>query len=158
MAKTILVFPARLLAKAHVAGYTRKDGAFVREHDDKRKATPRAKKASTAKTAVKTNNEGWGFHGEASNSYIRKKYDPDFDHGHASESDINEARAHADRMFQGAADHLVQAKHFDNHEQARDYLDSRNGRHLHDSSDDGEISGVKWLAKDVANYKKKLPA
>lgn len=33
---TLIVFPE--LLKAHVAGYTRKDGVFVKEHDDKRAA------------------------------------------------------------------------------------------------------------------------
>lgn len=36
MSKTLIVFPA--LLKAHIGSYTRKDGTFVKEHDDKRQA------------------------------------------------------------------------------------------------------------------------
>lgn len=45
---TLIVFPD--LLKAHVSGYTRSDGAFVQEHDDKRKA---AAQKPTTPDAVK---------------------------------------------------------------------------------------------------------
>jgi hypothetical protein len=43
MSTTLIIFPD--LLKAHVSSYTRKDGAFVKEHDDKRQA---AKPGATA--------------------------------------------------------------------------------------------------------------
>lgn len=161
MSKSLVVFPARLgadvMAKANVAGYTRKDGVFVKEHDSG-KAAKKPKASSSSKggvPATKTENEGWGFHGGASESYLREKHGPDFDHSNASSKDISDARAHADKKFQGAADHLVQAKHFDNHEQARDFLDSRYGRHSHDElGPDGDISKNRWLGHYVKLHKK----
>lgn len=47
--KKLLVVPA--LLKAHVQSYTRKDGTFVKEHDDKRQAAKSAAKADLSHPA-----------------------------------------------------------------------------------------------------------
>lgn len=163
MSKTLIVFPARLgadvMAKSHVAGYTRKDGVFVKEHDSGRKATKSrktaaAKPSSGATPVTKTKNEGWGFHGGALSQYVRDNHGPD-----ASESDSQEihnaAYAYADKKFSEAAHSLVQNGHFDTHAQARDYLDSSYGRHSHDElGDDGDISKTRWIGRYVEKHKK----
>jgi hypothetical protein len=147
MSKTFLVFPA--LLKAHVKSYTRKDGAFVQEHDDKRQAAA----PNPAAPEVRTRNSDFGFHGEAVTHHLRSKLGPDNYYSDAKESDLIEANSAAKKKFSAAANHLVQAGHFDSHDAARDYLDSKSGRHLHNAAPDGDISKVGWLAKDVKNHK-----
>lgn len=242
MAKKLTVVPA--LLKAHIQSYTRKDGAYVKEHDDKRQATaktphlgagakalrasskdgdldhwhnqvaadmmaagdhkalsrhlksmdtaardhvlehihpdhheglgftplnkqrsvdaynkkfPDKKPAAPTAPETKTNNESFGFHGEAVTAHLRKKHGPEDYYDKASEGDWKEAHQAAAKRFSDTAHHLVQAGHFANHEQARDYLDSTHGRHLHDGATfhNGDVSKVSWLAKDVSHYKKK---
>lgn len=162
------------LAKAHVGSFTRKDGTFVKEHDNGRQAAapkpaagraagkaPAAKKVVARKEAatapaVKPKNEGHGFHGEAENEHLRQKHGPDEYHLRASQSDREEANAAAHKRFGEAAGKLVAGGHFDSHEKAGEYLDSRHGRHLHDAASEhgGDVSKVPWLSKDVARYKK----
>lgn len=159
MSKTLIVFPARLgadvMVKSHVAGYTRKDGVFIKEHDSGKTAKSNARTSAGSKVPVtKTKNEGWGFHGGAVSQYVRDNHGPD-----ASESDSQEihnaAHAHADKKFSEAAHSLVQNGHFDTHAQARDYLDSSYGRHSHDElGDDGDISKTRWIGRYVGKHKK----
>lgn len=120
-----------------------------------KKAAPKAKPA--AAPAAKTQNEGYGYHGEALNQHIRDTHGEDTYHGSLTEAQHNAAYAAAAKKFGEAAQKLVDGGHFENTDQARDYLDATNGRHLHDGATfhGGDISKVKWLAKDVADYKKK---
>lgn len=118
----------------------------------------KAKKAPKQKAKVKVNtqNEGYGFHGEALAQSVRDKHGPDKspydlpEHEQLLHGDI------ANKRFSEAANKLVQGGHFPDHEQARDYLDSTHGRHLHDGATmhGGDITKVPWLAADVAHYKK----
>lgn len=118
-----------------------------------------AKKAAAPKDspAAKTQNEGYGYHGEALNQHIRDTHGEDTYHGSLTEVQHNAAYAAADKKFGEAAQKLVDGGHFGSTDEARDYLDSTHGRHLHDGATfhGGDISKVKWLAKDVADYKKK---
>lgn len=115
-----------------------------------------AKAKSSVPGPVKSKNEGNGFHGEASNAHLRKKYGPDDYYDKASQSDNKEAAEHASRHFADAAHKLVEGGHFESHDKAGEYLDSRHGRHLHDaaSAHGGDVSKVPWLSKDVARFKK----
>jgi hypothetical protein len=143
--KKLTVVPA--LLKAHVSAFTRKDGTYVAEHDDKRQG------AAPAAPKVQTRNEGYGFHGEAYQHHLRETVGGEDYFTDAKEKDHVDARAAADTKFSNTAHQLVQAGHFNNHDDARDYLDSRSGRHLHDEAPDGDISKVGWIAKDVKNQK-----
>lgn len=149
----LFVVPA--LLKAHVQSYTRKDGTFVKEHDDTRQAAAPKAAGMSKKAApeVMSRNTDYGFHGEAVNHHLRSKLGPDNYYSDAKESDHIEARNAAKKKFSEAAHSLVQAGHFKTHDEARDYLDSKSGRHLHNSAPDGNITKVGWLAKDVKNYK-----
>ncbi len=135
----------------HKAGYTE-----LKDHGD---LSPVSKKAlaAPAAPAIETQNEGYGFHGEAYNQHLRDKLGPDNYYGAAKESDHVAAGKTAAKRFDEAAKHLVSAGHFGSLEEARDYLDSTHGRHLHDAatSTGGDISKVSWLAKDVAAYKRR---
>lgn len=112
--------------------------------------------SSENKPAIRSNNEGQGFHGEAMDAHIREQHGPDTYHGSLSEKDHTAAVEAGHKKFAEAADHLVSAGHFENHDQAREYLDSKHGRHLHDGASfhGGDISKVAWLKKDVADFKK----
>jgi hypothetical protein len=136
-----------VLAKARVNGYTRKDGTFVKEHVDSRaEQTPE----------TMTQNDGYGYHGEALHQSVREKHGPDQSPYTLSESGYRAHSLDAQRRFSEAAHKLVRAGHFPDHDQARDYLDSKHGRHLHDGATfhDGDISKVPWLANDVHAYKR----
>ena len=58
------------------------------------------------------------------------------------------------------ANHLVKEGHFDKHEHAVRYLDSRDGRHLHDAmghdSAASDATNVPWIAKSTKAFKKTL--
>lgn len=160
MSKSLVVFPARLgadvMAKANVAGYTRKDGVFVKDHDSGKTAKkPKARSSSKGGVPVtKTENEGWGFHGEAMSRHVTDNHGPDVDR-YASQEIHSAALAHAGKKFSEAAHSLVQNGHFDTHEQARDFLDSRYGRHSHDElGPDGDINKNRWLSHYVKLHKK----
>lgn len=90
-------------------------------------------------SSIRTNNDGYGFHGEA---------------GAAGQD--------ADAAFAKAADHLVAKKHFPTHDAARDFLDSTHGRHLHDElthhTEDSDLSKMpdEDLTRAVLTYKKRL--
>lgn len=112
-------------------------------------AAPAKKPAVT----VRTRNESHGFHGEAYSHHLRQKHGPDNYISNATEQDHVAARAHAEKLFSNTANKLVQAGHFEKPEDARDYLDSKSGRHFHNEAPDGDINKVSWLAKDVKNYK-----
>lgn len=122
---------------------------MVQSHDNGRQAAAQ----KPAAPAVRTRNEANGFHGEAYSHFLRKKHGPDNYMDAASEQDHIDAKAHAGKKFSEAAHSLVQAGHFGNHDEARDYLDSTSGRHLHNEAGDGDVSKVGWVAKDVKNKK-----
>ena len=94
------------LTKSHVSGYTKKDGTVVQEHEDSR-----SKK-------IITNNEGYGYHGEA---YMAPR-----EHGMGEHSS-----SIADEHFHEAAKAVMKHGNVDATD-ARNYLDSAFGRHLHD--------------------------
>lgn len=123
----------------------------------KKPAKPAAPAKKPAAPAIKTQNEGYGFHGEAMSQHIRDKHGAGTYHGDLSEKDYNEAKEAGHKKFAEAADKLVSGGHFGSHEEARDYLDSTHGRHLHDGASfhGGDVSKVPWLAKDVKSYKGK---
>lgn len=122
---------------------------------EKMHGKPAAKEEAAPETMP--NNEGYGFHGEAATAHLKAKYGNDDYYGKATEQDHYEADQAANKKFSDMAHHLVKNGHFDNHEQARDYLDSTHGRHLHDGATfhGGDATKVQWLGKDVAAYKKK---
>ncbi len=135
----------------HKAGYTE-----LKHHHELSPVSAKAAAKGSA-PAVETQNEGYGFHGEAYNQHLSDKLGPDNYYSAAKESDHVEAGKAAAKRFDDAAKHLVSAGHFGSPEEARDYLDSTHGRHLHDAatSTGGDISKVSWLAKDVAAYKRR---
>lgn len=102
---------------------------------------------------VKSQNEDWGYHGEAYSQYIGERGSDPIS---VTERQHNAAMKHAGEKFSDAANYLVDAGHFDKHDDARDFLDSKSGRHLHDGATfhDGDISKVQWLGKQVKDYKK----
>lgn len=112
-----------------------------------------------AKVKVETKNEGRGFHGEALAQSVMDKHGSE-----QSPYDLpeHEQRLHRDvahKRFSEAANKLVDGGHFASHDEARDYLDSTHGRHLHDaavnySPKDLDITKVSWLANDVKHFKK----
>ena len=116
-------------------------------------------KAAKPKTGdapeTKSQNEDWGFHGEAITQHLKDKHGPENYYRNATEQDHKDAKSAASKKFSDAAHKLVQAGHFDKHEQARDYLDATHGRHLHDAAPDGDVAKVPWLAKDVKSFKRK---
>ena len=138
-----------VLAKAHVKSYVRKDGVAVKEHDDRRAA------AAAKPAMVKTQNEGRGYHGEAMDDHVRRTHGDDAFLGSLSEAHTQAAYAAADQKFHEAATKLVSDGHFDKHDDARDFLDSRMGRHLHDGATfhGGDIGKVPWLGKEVKRFK-----
>lgn len=151
--------PRALFMKAHVSSYTTKKGTFVPEHDDKRAAATPKPAASSGYKRVKTNNEGNGFHGEASEQYFREKHGVDHDSGGLPESEHIAARKHADDKFSEVANNLVKHGVVKDHESAQKYLDSTSGRHLHDSlprAKDGKGTAsysnaheIPWIKKDA---------
>lgn len=155
MKKSILLFGApgassdiEALTKAHVGGYTRKDGTYVQEHEDGRQAAQSA-------PATESKNKDYGFYGEALNQHIRDKHGDGAFHGDLSSDQMAAAHKAASKRFSDTAHHLVSAGHFKTHEEARNYLDSKHGRHLHDGATfhGGDVSKVPWLKKDVADHK-----
>lgn len=154
--KPVLLFGAagasdavEALTKARVKGYTRSDGTYVPEHQDSR--------TEAQAPVTESRNTEWGFHGEAVRQHIRDKHGADVHEGSLSPENQKAAHNEAAKRFSDTANHLVQAGHFASHEEARDYLDSTHGRHLHDAATmhGGDASKVPWLKKDVADYKKK---
>jgi hypothetical protein len=143
-----------------------KKPAFGSGHDgpafngEKNGPSPAAKarfdKAAGKAQVAKTKNAGNGFHGEALNAHLRNKHGSDNYYSSSSQEEQKSASAHADKRFAAAAQKLVEDGHFESHEKAGEYLDSRHGRHLHDgaSAHGGDVSKVPWLKKDVAHFKK----
>lgn len=146
------------LTKAQVKGYTRSDGTYVKPHTTSRpaakpKASASKRGGAKAKAApvVRSNNEGYGFFGSAYDSYRRETYGDDQYVPNGKGGEANDAVA---RSFSRVANELVDAGHFDNHDHARDYLDSSHGRHLGDEiGHKGSIHDVKWLPKSVQKFK-----
>lgn len=123
----------------------------------------RALKEAPAKTApaevapvkVATKNEGYGYHGAAMDAHRAEKFGVDGDL--KTEADHVEQRKVADQAFSRVADKLVKDGHFSSHEEAGNYLDSRDGRHVGDEiGHKGDPSSVSWLARSVARHKKEL--
>lgn len=102
--------------------------------------------AGSAKPTIKTGNEGYGFHGEASMA--------------ARQAGSKTPTEDAGKRFSNAAHHLVDKGHFKTHEEARDFLDSTVGRHMHDElmshTKDSDLSKLPAdrLARNVNWYKK----
>lgn len=132
-----------LFLKSTVRSYTRKSGVVVAAHE----------RGPAPKTA--TANEGYGFHGEALHHVVRAKHGPEKSPYDLPEKEYGEANEVASKKFSDTAHSLVSGGHFESHEQARDYLDSVHGRHLHDSATfhDGDATKVPWLKRDIENYK-----
>lgn len=106
--------------------------------------------ATPAKHNVRTENEGYGYHGEAMGHHGRLsvKGDPDRDWGRQSEGVYQTIKAKADNEFAAAANHLVEKGHFSDHQEAGRFLDSRIGRHMADSA--SRASGGRSISlKDV---------
>lgn len=108
---------AQIMAKARVSAYTRKDGAFVPEHDRKVKASAKpAGKSSGGPKAVHSVNKGNGFFGTLDmNSQAagnRIPYDQ------------------IEKIFTEAAHHLVDNGYKPDLAAAREFLDGKYGRHL----------------------------
>lgn len=145
-----------LLVKARVKAHTRKDGTFVQAYDNSRTASiSGSTKPVRSSPTVRTKNDTYGFYGEASNQYLREKLGADDWLNAATEKDWLNARKAADKKFAMAASTLVSEGYFKSAEEARDYLDSKSGRHLHDAAPDGNITSVPWLEKDISHYKKR---
>lgn len=125
-----------------------------------RKPKPKPEPAAAPSAEVKTKNESDGYHGEAMAQYMRDTHGEDGYHGDLSPDQSKAASDAAHKKFSDAAHSLVSGGHFGSHDEARDYLDSKHGRHLHDGATfhGGDISKVAWLGKDVAAYKKKAGA
>lgn len=103
---------------------------------------------------VTTKNEGYGFHGAATDSH-RHATAKDADNPTSDERTLSEAAGH--KAFSQAANDLVEQGHFDSHNEARDFLDSRIGRHLGDAAGhDTSVKTVSWLKSAVKDYKKSL--
>lgn len=100
---------------------------------------------------AKTQNEGYGFHGEARNSHLQANVGENYDR-EATEAQHVAAKGHADKQFAEAANHLVDKGHFKDHDEATKFLDSKSGRHLHNETD-GDLSKSKWLPSMVKHYK-----
>lgn len=141
--------------------FDKRDGG-VSKHDSKEAAfahikgkhAPKAEKKPAA-VDVKSGNEGYGYHGEAMHEHIRTKHGEEKGIGSLSEKDYNAATEAGHKKFAEAAGKLVDGGHFGSHDEAKGYLDSKHGRHLHDGATfhDGDINKVAWLKKDVSDYK-----
>jgi len=98
-----------------------------------------APKPAAPRPAIKTDNEGYGFHGEARAMHERMSRG---DRSGGSEK-------YAADSFSAAANHLLDKGHFKTPEHARDFLDSTYGRHLHDA--------LSFHAKDSSDLSKMPP-
>lgn len=146
---------------AHADSKSEVKGLREKYEKSQQKAEPKKRRVAVTKKpkakTIKTENEGYGFHGEAQNQHFKEKHGPEYDYGKMGENDWKESREAADASFSDAANKLVDAGHFDSHEDARDYLDSRSGRHLHNEAFDrhgGDVTKVGWLAKDAKKFKR----
>lgn len=121
-------------------------------------ASGKAKAAAKPKAPtgpIATKNEGQGFHGTQLQRLTANKHGEDTSHYDLPEKDQIDIKGRADAQFDKAAKKLVALGHFDDHDHAVDFLDSRMGRHLGDEADGADsIDKVKWLPKAVAEYKK----
>lgn len=104
---------------------------------------------------VTSGNEAGGYYAEALFSALVERHGP-----YASISDLTTDSVKISRLlaidrFSRAAVYLIDNGYFPNGDEARDFLDSRSGRYLHDTALDygGEIGKVKWLKQGVEDYK-----
>ena len=104
---------------------------------------------------IETNNPGWGYYGEAFRYLLRKQYGDDYDPDALTEEQTREVHDQAAERFSGVVHCLTDMGYFTTVEQARDFLDSRFGRHLHDGATfhDGDIGKVVWLGRCVRQYR-----
>jgi len=91
------------LTKAHVKGYTRKDGAFVAEHDDNRKAAAPADKSATHDALA-------DHHYSASTAALKDDYDK-AEKLHDAAGMAHERAARAHKAGDANADELSAAAH-----------------------------------------------
>lgn len=152
------VGPARGIPKQHPSAMVKvsqdwhaKHGAAASEGSgpEAPKRKPRAAKAE--KPTVRTENEGYGFHGAAYHSVRREKFGADGDVPNGHGKAVNEE---TDKAFSRVANELVDHGHFDKHEHARDFLDSTYGRHLgNEIGHKGSVKDVSWLPRSVSKFK-----
>lgn len=132
-----------------------KDKALANHERRFGKSAPE-KKESIHKN-VMSDNKDFGFYGESISSSLRQQLGHDHEYDAARKEHYEVAHEHAAKKFSDAANHLVKEGHFDAHHKARDYLDSKDGRHLHDAigdtSNGEDVSKVKWLDKSVKKFK-----
>jgi hypothetical protein len=89
---------------------------------------------------METRNSQWGFYGTSARNAAGDG-DPTLKHHQKATDDY--AAAHA---------YLMKAGHFSKPEHARDYLDSKSGRHL---ADQGKpLEQISWVGSDVKSFKK----
>ena len=106
---------------------------------------------------VRSQNEGYGFHGAAQESALREAHGNDYEPHKLSEDNRRGASKQAANAFSRAANDLVAHGHFDDHKQAGDFLDSRMGRHIGDQTGHGgSVNEVGWLRSTVKDYKKAM--
>lgn len=123
------------------------------DSDKARAAMQKLKEADDKPAPItKTQNEGNGFHGEAFTSHFRKVMGDEYNLHNAPEGTHAAAWKHADKQFSDAAHHLVKNGHFKDHEQARKFLDSRDGRHLHNETN-GDVSKSKWVGQSTQMFR-----
>ena len=104
---------------------------------------------------VESHNREWGYYGETFRSLLRKSYGDDYDPDALTEAQTREVHDQAAERFSEAVRYLTDARYFSTLEQARDFLDSRFGRHLHDGATFhyGDIGKVVWLGPCVRQYR-----
>lgn len=101
---------------------------------------------------ITTQNESWGFYNEARNSALRSiTGDPD---SYGTDAQRVQAEKLAAKAFDRVARELVSAGTVQTKDVARDFLDSRMGRHLGDQiGHTGLAASVKWLGHAVRDWK-----
>lgn len=128
------------------------------EKHERRFGKPIGGSGAFAPKTVKSENEDHGFHGEAVTAYLKSVYGDNYDPSAVHSAHQGRAKAAASKKFSDVANHLVKAGRFDKHEHAAQYLDSKDGRHLHDAMGHGsaasDASNVPWMAKSAAAFKK----
>jgi len=132
------------------------EAALGAAHDlgkKEKKTTKKTPAKTSAAPRTETANEGNGFHGIAQDHHAEEEVGKDGDIYRAPESTIRKVEAKAAESYSAAADHLVKNGHFDSHEKARDFLDSRMGRHLGDTArDHGGMDLSKVPEKNIKDH------
>ena len=106
----------------------------------------------TRTPTIFSENEGWGYFNAARSSALLDMTG----NADSAGTDTQNQMAHATARdaFARVVAELVSAKHFKNAEKAREFLDSRYGRHLGDDiGHDKPIAACTWLPKAVRQYR-----